>query len=91
MVLLRVVPYFTLPTMLGKNYAFRPLKLARTIDSPSSENTSLCLRGRPGMWRKHRGRVVSRVPQPNGIQPEVDLLMNGVRLAHLLNYGHDGH
>jgi len=44
-----------------------------------------------GMWWKHNGQVASGVPQLDSVRSEVDLLMNGLRFAHLLIYRSDSY
>ena len=39
-----------------------------------------------GNWWRHDGQVASGVLQPNDVQSEVDLLMNGARFACTLIY-----
>ena len=48
-------------------------------------------RDKSGRWWRHDGRAASGVLQPNDIQSDAQLLMNGTRFACRLIYRRDGH
>jgi hypothetical protein len=63
----------------------------RAIIYAGGDHFTVRFRERSGRWWRHDGRLASGVPQPDNIQSEEQLLMNGTRFACTLIYHRDGH
>ena len=61
----------------------------RAIIYAGGNHFTVRFRDKSGNWWRHDGRVASGVPQPDDVQSEVDLLMNGARFACTLIYRRD--
>ena len=79
---------------LALTFDSRPQRLdysLRAIIYAGGNHFTVRFRNQSGVWWKHDGREASGVPQPEHIQSEAGLLMNGTRFACMLIYCRDGY
>ena len=61
----------------------------RSIIYTGQNHFTIRFRGKSGQWWKHDGQIASGAPQPDNIQSEALLLMNGARPACIYIYRRD--
>jgi hypothetical protein len=63
----------------------------RAIIYSGKDHFTLRFRDQSGRWWNHDGQIASGIPQPEVVQSEEELLMNGLRFACIYIYCRDGH